>query len=275
MWGPVGSWTRFAAHSRSLKDGILHTNDGGLPQRTPQGLQRGLAANLPGCGDTAFRGWARPHLLVLAQPDWEQQDMNRRRFLISAGAVVVTAAAGLAALPEAIRWKRAALRTRHVAGSASASPFDNHKLSTLCVFLGALFGRELDETDRKELTGRLEFAVQHDSGWREEYDWLASHLDRMSRQAGYTSFVDADAPAREGIVAEIMGYSASSRRARLLALVSEDERRLRRMRRSTLNQLTWLYRHSGVPWRARGYTSWPGTPGSLYEYTKPGPVCRC
>lgn len=62
---------------------------------------------------------------------------------------------------------------------------------------------------------------------------------------------------------------------RLLALGSEQEQFRRRMHITTIPHLRRIYLASGVPWRRRGYQSWPGIPGDPRAYTRQGPVMQC
>jgi hypothetical protein len=98
---------------------------------------------------------------------------------------------------------------------------------------------------------------------------VSRELDRLAHSFGSNSFAATDDARRTAIVLQIMQIDPASLRARLLAHLS-PERYQRYRARLMLPALTWLYRHSGVPWRARGYTRWPGIPGSWREYLKPG-----
>ena len=124
------------------------------------------------------------------------------------------------------------------------------------------------------MISRLDYATKADSGWRDEYAWLSDYITYFAAQMGAPSFLKTSAEQRDKIVMAVM-HRKSARESRMLALVSEHERGRRRMISSTIPHLVWVYNHSGVPWRYRGYKSWPGVPGDTFEYTKPGPAYKC
>ena len=211
------------------------------------------------------------------------QKLTRRRFVGLAAAGSVTLAAGLVSYPYSCRigykWARSVgkqlLKPTHVNELPDVSKFDRGVLMTNAVFVGALVGRKLSPDDTDELVTRLEFAVKHDAGWRSEYSWLARHVDATARKMGATDLVSASLETRDRIVSSTMAISPWSMRSITLGLVSSEERSRRRMIFSTVPHLIALYARSGVPFRARGYASWPGVPGDPREYTKPGPTISC
>lgn len=190
---------------------------------------------------------------------------------------------GLASYPYSRRvgyqWFRDAakrvLKPVHASGPPNASDFDRGILRTITLFIGALVGRQLSSDDIDELIGRLDFAVKHDSGWRIEYAWFARYLEEIVRGAGTPDLGSAPMGKRDLIVERVMAVSPWSTRSIALGLVSSTERNRRRMIFSTVPHLIALYARSGVPFRMRGYTSWPGVPGDPREYTRPGPISTC
>ncbi len=197
--------------------------------------------------------------------------ISRRRFLAAAGAGFFALAGSIAAY--SVMQKDS--RVSHVKGHPDNSPFDNLTLETVIAFVAALYGRKLSIRDRKELVGQLTFSVQEDNGWRSEYVWLAQYVDGEARKSGVASLMSASSDQKDQIVFSILAKSAYNRKSRLLALFFVDERMRRRMHHSTIEQLQRVYLNSGVPWRHRGYSSWPGVPGDPREYTRPGPLSVC
>ena len=196
--------------------------------------------------------------------------LSRRGFL-ALGAVAGSAFAAAAGWQ---RWRTIG-SLRHVPGRANTGSLDNDTRTTVAHFLGVHFGALLADEDLQDLSGRLDFAVAYDSGWLGEYQWLAQYVDRLAVAAGEASFVAASPQVRDAVMREAAGTDMPGRRQRLQAFFSVDGRHLLRMRRSTLPQLHHLYRNSGVPWRQRGYVSWPGRPDDRLAYTRPLEHYRC
>ncbi len=199
-----------------------------------------------------------------------ERGWTRRAFLL-------LGAAGAAAISTAASWHRwrniGALR--HEPGTASKEDPDEHVLQTVTEFTAAIFGVALSDDDRKELRGRFSYAARKDSGWRNEYRWLAAYLDSLADDAESARFVDVPAGQKEQIMRLALAIDESSRAQRLHAFLRADGRKLLRMRRSTFPHLAYVYQNSGVPWRHRGYKSWPGRPGDRLAYTRPvdAPTC--
>jgi hypothetical protein len=142
-------------------------------------------------------------------------------------------------------------------------------MSTLLSFLGALFGHDLSEADREDLTRRLaEYASSENL--KQDCAALARHLDRSAAALGASRFDTSSPLQRERILDEIMLIDPKTFHARLLARLFPGSREHYRMRWSTVPALAWLYRHSAAAWRARGYARWPGVPGDWREITAPG-----
>jgi hypothetical protein len=145
---------------------------------------------------------------------------------------------------------------------------DTHVVETLASLLAAWFGVRIEGADSRDLRDRFEFAVNEDGGWLDEYVWLAQFLDRQARAANAASFKAASTAVRVRII-RLTKAPDPVPGVRFRRLLSSDYRGLIRARRSTLRHLQELYLHSGVPWRRRGYTRWPGVPGDTYSYTQP------
>lgn len=186
---------------------------------------------------------------------------SRRRFLYGAAALV--------ALAGAAGWFRRLHGTGAPAapGPGVAPPAT---LAPVVAFLGTLFGRELSAVDRTELSDRVAFATAATPGLGTDYDFLARHLDRFGEEAGAAGFLAASPAQREAVVERIMSIGPPSVFERVWAHLVHSRKRYYHMRFETVPQLAWLYRHSGVPWRARGYARWPGIPGEWREYTRTG-----
>jgi hypothetical protein len=199
-----------------------------------------------------------------------ERGWTRRAFL-------VLGAAGMAAISTAVSWHRwrniGALR--HEPGTASTDDPNEHVLRTVTEFTAAIFGVTLSDDDRKDLGGRFSYAARKDSGWRNEYRWLSAYLDSLAEDAGLTLFVDVPSEQKEQIMRLALAIDESSRAQRFHAFLRADGKKLMRMRKSTFPHLAYVYQHSGVPWRHRGYKSWPGRPGDRLAYTRPvdAPTC--
>ncbi len=199
-----------------------------------------------------------------------ERGWTRRTFLL-------LGAAGMAAISAAVSWHRwrniGALR--HEPGTVSKEDPDEHVLQTVTEFTGALSGVSLTDDDRKDLHGRFSYAARKDSGWRNEYRWLSAYLDSLAEEAKGTSFVELASEQKEQIMRLALAIGESSRAQRFHAFLRADGRKLLRMRKSTFPHLMYVYQNSGVPWRHRGYKSWPGRPGDRLAYTRPVDPATC
>ena len=148
-------------------------------------------------------------------------------------------------------------------------------MQTVIEFTGAIFGVVLNDDDRKELVGRFSFAARRDSGWRAEYRWLTGYLDTLADDAEGTNYVALPPEAKERVMRLALAIGETSRAQRFHAFLRPDGGKLLRMRRSTFPHLRHVYRNSGVPWRHRGYKSWPGRPGDRLAYTRPMEPATC
>ena len=200
--------------------------------------------------------------------------LSRRRFL----AIVVTGlvVTGFGASLPSIRQRFVQLfSARHVPGPESDDLLESELSNTLVSFIGVLFGQDLTLQDRHELSGLVSFAASADSGWVPEYRWLVSQIDSMAKEAGAESFSSATPELRDSVMQNIMSRPTGSFTLRLLAIASGQRLLRRRMSITTIPHLRRIYLASGVPWRRRGYQSWPGVPGDPRVYTRPGPVPQC
>jgi len=200
----------------------------------------------------------------------EKPKISRRRLLILAA---VAGAAG------AVIWLRPMLRKSRSpqvsiadlnAPAVTLTRDMEGTLDTVIVFIGALFGRHLSDTDTAELRIRLMETLSQEPGRAQDYTVLAHELDRLAHSAGAAAFVTATSAQRGGIVDEIMHIDPGATWSRILAHLTPGRRRYYRMRSTTVPDIVWLYRYSGAPWRARGYERWPGIPGDWHEYLTAG-----
>lgn len=210
------------------------------------------------------------------QPDAQRIDSGtnttRRRALVA----LATGVAALAAALPLARRLTARLRTsEHRALPPDPEPVDPTLLRRMATFAGALFGHRLDERDTRDLAGDLALLVQRDGGWRAEFAESADYLDRLARTTGARAFADASDGVRDAIVDDIMRPSIASRRSRVLATVSRNERVRRRMRAELVERLATAYAASAPAWRRRGYTRIPGQSGDPLEYTRAGTAAEC
>jgi hypothetical protein len=204
-------------------------------------------------------------------------DLSRRRFLIATavGAVALAGSYPLFRFSRQ-RWRQRTSAT-HVYGAADDSEFPSGILQSVALFTGALHGSELTVDDVNELVGRLGDAARWDGGWRTEYRWTAEYADQCSSELFATDFASTDAGQREDIIRFVMTDipSLRSRKSRIIAALSDAEMKRRKIHHSTIPHLKWLYRLSGVPWRHRGYTAWPGIPRDQLDYTRQGHNPSC
>lgn len=192
---------------------------------------------------------------------------SRRRVLALAGA-------GILGIAGYSRWNGMA-NNRHITGEPDNSPFDPVILNTIAEFIAAYFGVLLDDIDRAELIQRLTVSTSADSNWRVDYRHLAEIADDLAQEHGETSFVTATQQAREVVVADMLPQGQSRRRRKVRQFLMLDHRETLRMQGSTIPHLIRLYRSSGVPWRRRGYTSWPGVGGSTFAYASQPATTGC
>ena len=224
-------------------------------------------------GTQFLREWsdgAPPMELNNNMDDKSSGTLSRRSFM-------VLVAAGGSAIGAAGAWHRweSIATLGHGDGPVKDAEVDSTAIATVAEFAGVMFGVNLTEVDRTDLTRRIEFAVTHDSGWADEYAWLSAFVDEAATEFDAPSYVEADADAQDAIMRMTVDRETHSRTRRINAFFRIDGRVLMRMRRSTIPHLTHVYRNSGVPWRQRGYTSWPGLPNDMLAYTGPAGPGSC
>ena len=196
--------------------------------------------------------------------------LTRRQFIALGVAALMLGGLG-ASVPKLRRYRTQMLKARHQIGPRNEAPIDPSLMRTLVAFMGALYGVVLGEADREELTQRVEFSAIEDSGWRPEFAWLVAYLDDQADALVGKRFAEISPEEQDRLIQSMMSEPIRGRRRQMLALVSERERQRRRFRISTLRQVRRIYQTSGVPWRRRGYNSWPGVPGDPRAYTRLGP----
>jgi len=194
-----------------------------------------------------------------------------RRGLLGLGAA---GAAILGLMGARNRWRTIG-NLRHQSSSTGASEFNDTIVVTITSFLGAVFGIAMTEDDRADLQGRLRYALTHDDSWLDEYGWLAAHVNDAARALGANSFAEASVAVQTQVVESAFAMDLDRRGQRMRAFFRPDGRKLLRMRRSTLQHLVRLYRYSGVPWRHRGYSSWPGVAADQLAYTRDPGIGKC
>jgi hypothetical protein len=187
------------------------------------------------------------------------------------GLAAVTAGAARFIIPH---FKGAQQAADVSAGSSTASlgVFDGHEsFTTVVEFTAALFGHNLSEEDRTELVDRLKYATSVDSSFSEDYAALERHADRQSAAQGASDFRAASDTQKQAVIDHFMNIDPYGLLPRLLSHVSKQQWQYYRVRWRTIPHLHSVYRHSGVPWRARGYRRWPGIPGQWTDYLSAGP----
>lgn len=202
--------------------------------------------------------------------DQSNRTLSRRQFIL----LVATGGSAVGAAGAWYRWE-SLNDLGHGDELSGEAEVDPSEVATVAEFLGAMFGVTLTRADRSDLVRRLEFAAANDPGWAEEYDWLALHLNEAAAESGVLSYVNADAELKDAIMRSAIGRDVDYRMRKVKAFFHADGRELLRMRNSTIPQLSHLYRNSGVPWRQRGYTSWPGLPDDMLAYTTPAGPGKC
>ena len=202
--------------------------------------------------------------------------VSRRRLLVAG---LVAAAGGLfvswRAGPSLLSKYRERAYPAVPVGRKDASPFDPAVLEYAALFVGAAYGRQFNEVDNKELLGRLHTLVTQDDAWRPRLSWFSAFLDELAIAANEKSFAELSIDERETVVNGVLAHSIDSRRSKVLAFFSADERVRRLSHRATIPRLQRIYLTSGIPWRARGYSRWPGVPGDAREYTRAGVIRKC
>lgn len=195
--------------------------------------------------------------------DENQSKLLSRRRLIVAGGVGAMAltALGLGSL-------RARQSLGQITDAVSGITVDA-KL-TVVAFIGALNGRELSQWDVTDLLDRLNYRLSYDAGFIDECAVLAQHLENFARARGGASFRACNEAQKDSIVHRIMTIDPTSLASKVLRRFSKGEHDYYRIRWSTIYQLSWIYKQSGVAWRARGYTRWAGIPGNWREILAPG-----
>lgn len=201
----------------------------------------------------------------------DQKPAPSRRAFVSVAALF---AGALVAFPFLRRWRASRLRTTREPAVGSVTPLGADAKRTVSHLLAAVFGHAPTPDDEAELAGKLEWLTHEDASWHGALRDFARYADDAARGAGGTGFVALSPEQREKVVAGLMQPidTAASRRQ---ALFSESERARRIAREDLLPVLTRIYRTSGVAWRRRGYTRWPGVPGDPREYTRPGAPYAC
>jgi hypothetical protein len=192
--------------------------------------------------------------------------------------VLVTASVGVALV--AVRAFLPTLRGTHeasdgapgtAAGDGPALTGAHEPTATMVAFLGTFFDRDFSEEDRLELIDRLSFAMSTDAAVFADYRLLAKHANRLAVAEGARSLASANEVQRHVAIGHLADFDPYSLVSRLMSRMSERYRAYSRIRANIIPSVAWLYRHSGVPWRARGYRRWPGIPGAWTDYVTDQP----
>ena len=192
--------------------------------------------------------------------------ITRRRFLFVAGLGVSAVGLNYAA----DRWRKSAnKRIRHVVGKEDFSDFDTAILEKIILFFVVLFGTPLNDEDQSELLHRLTISTHFDKNWREDYREFLKYLDKLAKSKKSGTFPNAPIKVQTEIVSFVMTKPRYwSKRRRVRAFFGYEDKILRKIKVSTVPHLIRLYTMSGVPWRHRGYQSWPGVAGDTFSYTR-------
>ncbi|MCP5180174.1 MAG: hypothetical protein H6994_09850 [Pseudomonadales bacterium] len=176
-----------------------------------------------------------------------------------------------------LSWRRQRTYPDILKGTPDPSDFSHDVLRDVAWFTAALFGISPNQNDEDELIWRLDYLVKDDNAWRPRLTWLASYLQSQGDYPAVGQFNTLKDGRREDIAVDVVARESyvMGRRNGLLSLVSDNAMEERIFFRATYRQLGRIYIHSGVQWRRRGYSSWPGIPGDPREYTHPGSERSC
>ena len=166
-----------------------------------------------------------------------------------------------------VSWQR---RHHALARGEPDSPGDPKETeSTLLAFVSALFGHELTADDSADLSARLEVLLS-DSVLASDCAVLVRVLGEAAKRLGASAFELCSSYQQDLIIKKIMDVDKKSKLSLMWSRFSMGERDTFRMRRSAIPQLEWLYRHSSVAWRTRGYARSAGMAGNWREVLVPG-----
>jgi hypothetical protein len=126
----------------------------------------------------------------------------------------------------------------------------------------------MSTADRSELEQRLNLSTRLDGNWHNDYRELANIINDLAQTHEQKSFSAAKNTKRHEIIKQMISVRRSQRSWRLRAFFALDSPEFIKTQRSTIPHLLRLYRLSGVPWRQRGYTSWPGVGGETFAYMR-------
>lgn len=191
---------------------------------------------------------------------------NRRTWILSAGAVTLTAIAARITYP--IARRAGALWVTEYGDEQTPS---DDALRVVAMFIGVLMGHHpLSPKHADMLISRLSFNRRRSRDLASKYAELAAYADRRARDAnpGVSGFLHAPYEIRERVMTDVMVGRLNTPRAKLAALVSADGRARWRIRNSTAIHLRRLYRRSRVPWQLRGYGGALGAPANAEDYTR-------
>ncbi len=200
---------------------------------------------------------------------------KRRYFLILVTIGFILLVGSIITFTSRKTYLKSLLQSKHTKGTQDNSAFDPEVISTLTVFIGTYFAAKMDESDHNDIKQRLEYATSYDNNWRKEYTWLANYLKDLSLDKFDADYKTLSDKQRSTILESMVSHSVWGRKSQIRAIISSEERERRLAYKSTIPHLIKIYRFSGVPWKNRGYTSWPGIPGDTFDYTTPGPSPQC
>lgn len=205
-----------------------------------------------------------------------RQGLNRRRLLwgLTSAAFVILAGTSL---PYVKSWRHRRVFANRTRGEPDTTDFPRQDLLDIAWFTTRLFGHTPTRNDESEIVWRLDYLAKEDREWRPLFQWLVQRIEALNEDSATTRFNALPEAKQQLIFDDILNRQSSvmGRKGELLALISDEWVQERAFFRFTLNKLNAIYVHSGVPWRRRGYTSWPGIPGDPRNYTIAGPQRQC
>lgn len=199
--------------------------------------------------------------------------ITRRKLVISGIGLSLAGLAAVKGLPFGKTFIRRRIHPEFIDEGTDPSELDPSVSADIVALIGVLSGLVLTSQDQSELTARLQLLASSNTFWRQQLHELADFLDR--KLGSPIREITTPTPNLRQVIDELLRSPADSRLAKIKALVDRDAANMRVFQRWTMPGLVRLYANSGVVWRARLYTNYPGIPGDPREYTKAGKRLEC
>ncbi len=211
--------------------------------------------------------------------------LSRRKFLIRVSLLGFASLVAFGSAPTLLnqwrKFKSLKLSTKHAVSYVGASNISSPVLRSSAYFSAFFAGMQPNETDVSDLETLFRFVAMKDSNYYTQLVYLASHANKVSHRKFNKPIEELNHYESNMLITSIMKHRnnrkqyKNNRKSKLLALVSEKERALRLMHASTIPLTFRVYANSGLDWKSRGYTTWPGVPGNTFGYTNPVSLSAC